>query len=173
MLLDYYQWRQQTSRPQAQVNTSFSISTDELDQVAQHQGTSFRPGDILLIRTGMTCWHDSASPEEQAEALRKGNFIGVEASMRSVRWLWNHHFAAVAGDSLGFECCPAPFGVQGKVCLHEWLLVHWGTPIGELWNLEQLSKVCAERNQWTFFLTSAPLHVFGGVGTPPNAIAVL
>jgi hypothetical protein len=50
-------------------------------------------------------------------------------------------------------------------CLHEWLLTEWGTPIGEMWDLETLSKVCEKEGRWTFFLTSAPLHVKGGVGT--------
>jgi len=49
--------------------------------------------------------------------------------------------------------------------LHEWLLTEWGTPIGEMWDLETLSKVCEKEGRWTFFLTSAPLHVKGGVGT--------
>lgn len=56
--------------------------------------------------------------------------------------------------------------------LHEWLLVQWGTPIGELWNLESLSMICEEEQRWSFFLTSAPLHVKGGVASPPGAIAV-
>ena len=47
----------------------------------------------------------------------------------------------------------------------EWLLTEWGTPIGEMWDLETLSKVCEKEGRWTFFLTSAPLHVKGGVGT--------
>ena len=89
--------------------------------------------------------------------------------MESVRWLYSKHFAAVAGDAQGFEAWPFP----PEFCLHEWLLVHWGTPIGELWNLEGLSKACAEANRWSFFFTSAPLNVEGGVAAPPSAIAVL
>jgi hypothetical protein len=51
-------------------------------------------------------------------------------------------------------------------------LTEWGTPIGEMWDLETLSKVCEKEGRWTFFLTSAPLNVKGGVGSPPGAIAV-
>jgi hypothetical protein len=39
-------------------------------------------------------------------------------------------------------------------------------PIGEMWDLETLSRVCKEQKRWTFFLTSAPLNVPGGVGSP-------
>lgn len=149
------------------------MTVDDLDEVARYQSVELRDGDILIIRSGFTAWHDSADSKEQTASLDKGAFIGVEASMKSVKWLWNHHFAAVAGDSLGFEVCPAPFGVEGRVCLHEWLLTHWGTPIGELWNLEKLAEACAGAKRWSFFFTSAPLNVFGGVGTTPNAIAIL
>lgn len=57
-------------------------------------------------------------------------------------------------------------------CLHEWLLTEWGTPIGEMWDLEALSKVCEKEGRWSFFLTSAPLHVRGGVGSPPGVISI-
>lgn len=53
------------------------------------------------------------------------------------------------------------------------LLNQFGTPIGELWDLETLSKLCERENRWTFFLTSAPLNIQGGVGSPPGVIAVL
>lgn len=93
--------------------------------------------------------------------------------MDSVRWLWNHHFAAVAADTMGFEVCPVGFHTRGAVRLHEWLLCHWGTPIGELWDLERLAEVCKGLKRWSFMLTSAPLNVFGGVASPPNVIAIL
>jgi kynurenine formamidase len=144
-----------------------------LEAVAKHQNTQFRDGDILIIRTGFTEWHSQAGSREQEEASKRGAFIGIGATEKSVKWLWNHHFAAVATDTLGFEVTPIPFHKPGAVRLHEWLLVHWGTPIGELWNLETLASVCRERGRWSFFLTSAPLHVYGGVGTPPNVIAIL
>ena len=94
--------------------------------------------------------------------------IGVENSIETVRWLYDKHFAAVAGDTMGFEAWPYP----KDCCLHEWLLCQWGTPIGELWDLEELSKECIRQNRWTFMLTSAPLRVPGGIASPPNAVAI-
>jgi hypothetical protein len=41
-----------------------------------------------------------------------------------------------------------------------------------MWDLEKLSKMCEEKGRWTFFLTSAPLHIKGGIGSPPGAIAI-
>lgn len=57
--------------------------------------------------------------------------------------------------------------------LHPILLAGWGTPIGELFDLEQLSQLCSKLKRWTFFFTSAPLSYEGAVASPPNAIAML
>ncbi|KAK4949723.1 hypothetical protein LTR10_011565 [Elasticomyces elasticus] len=173
VLLDYCSWREQTAKPAIPADSTYSISTDELEEVAKHQGVRFHIGDILIIRSGFTTWHTQAGKKEREEALQRCTFIGMEASMQSVRWLWDHHFAAVAGDTIAFESQPIPFNVESRVTLHEWLLGHWGTPIGELWDLERLSNVCQEKRQWSFLLTSAPLHVFGGVASPPNVLAIL
>ena len=56
--------------------------------------------------------------------------------------------------------------------LHDWLLAQWGTPIGEMWDLEALAAHCAEVGRWDFCFTSAPMHVEGGVGSTPNALAL-
>jgi kynurenine formamidase len=171
--LDVARWQQQTGQQTKRVDASSAITVEELEAVAKHQGTTLKPGDILIVRMGFTDWYEGCPSSERDKAMDNGAFIGLEASMKMVKWLWNHHFAAVACDSLGLEVCPAPFGQENKICLHEWMLAHWGCPIGELWNLEDLSRLCSESQRWSFFLTSAPLHVFGGVGSPPNAIAIL
>lgn len=173
VLLDYLRWQQEMGNPVKKVDASTEITVDELESVASYQGTSFKPGDILIIRMGFIDWYNETSRSSAHDALEVGAFIGLQASMEMVKWIWNNHFAAIACDSLGLEVCPSPFGVKGKVCLHEWMLAHWGCPIGELWNLEGLSKLCAEAGKWSFLFTSAPLHVFGGVGSPANAIALL
>ncbi len=52
------------------------------------------------------------------------------------------------------------------------MLSYFGMPIGEMWNLEGLADDCASDGHYDFFFTSAPLNIPGGVGSPPNAIAV-
>jgi len=47
-----------------------------------------------------------------------------------------------------------------------------GIPIGELWDLEALASDCAGDGVYEFMLTSAPLNIPGGVGSPPNALAI-
>lgn len=56
--------------------------------------------------------------------------------------------------------------------LHDYLLAMFGTPIGELWDLEELAEVCKKEKKYSFFFTSAPLNIHGGVASPPNALAI-
>ena len=74
----------------------------------------------------------------------------------------------MAGDAIAFEAWPpkAPWRI------HDFQLAMWGSPIGELWDLERLGEVCREKKRWSFMLTSAPLNVEGGVASPPNALAI-
>ena len=77
--------------------------------------------------------------------------------------------AAVAADNPSLEPWP-PTPETGF--LHFRLLPHLGIPIGELWYLEELAADCAGDGVYEFLLTSAPLHSRGGVGSPPNALAI-
>jgi hypothetical protein len=44
---------------------------------------------------------------------------------------------------------------------------------GELFDLERLAIECEASKRWSFFFTSAPLNIPGGVASPPNAIAIM
>ena len=47
-----------------------------------------------------------------------------------------------------------------------------GMALGEYFELDPLAEACARDRRWSFLFTSAPLNVFGGVGSPPNALAL-
>lgn len=224
VLVDWLRWYEAKHGTPPSPVSRHEIPVSELEQTLQWQGTTTRPGDIMLIRSGYVRWHKCVShphthahtqhpspyltiadmftarnsfagTEERKRGTQQNSVaIGMQANEASVRWLYDHHFAAVGGDTVAFEAWPPRFD-EGW-CLHEWLLVQWGTPIGmsffllsffvfhvppadhpvsragEMWDLETLSKKCEALNRWTFFLTSAPLHVKGGVGSPPGAIAI-
>jgi hypothetical protein len=44
--------------------------------------------------------------------------------------------------------------------------------IGELWDLSRLAADCGADGRYEAFLVSAPLNKTGGIGSPPNAIAL-
>jgi kynurenine formamidase len=74
------------------------------------QNVKLRPGDILFIRSGYVQWHDNATHEERLRGAEKVQFGGVESTEDAVEWVWNHHFAAVAGDSPSWEAMPPKGG---------------------------------------------------------------
>ncbi|KAL5361804.1 hypothetical protein BJX96DRAFT_166164 [Aspergillus floccosus] len=164
-------------------NTSHAISLADLRACAaaqgldirpESQGGHIRPGDILLVRSGFVENYAGLSADAwRAVATREGpeqRWAGVKQEDDMLDWLHDCYFAAVAGDSPTFECWPA---VEGRGLMHQDFLALWGMPLGEMWDLEKLAKRCRELGRWTFFLTSAPANVPGGVGSHPNATAIL
>ncbi|GAC95152.1 hypothetical protein PHSY_002727 [Pseudozyma hubeiensis SY62] len=168
VLIDWASWAAsrnggQTPRP----DQSYTISLADLQACLEQQGTELKHGDLLLIRTGFVAWHDIATQDQLREQQESGASIGLAQDPALVEWLWDNHFSAVAADNPALEVWPP----QGQP-LHEFLIALWGCPIGELWNLEKLAELCREHKRWSFFLTSSPLNIPGGVASPPNAMAI-
>ncbi len=171
VLLD---WREYAKRCAIQYSpfSTHAIPLQQLLKVAESQRTTFLPGDILLIRTGWTEEYNKLTREEKLQLARRDQrcFVGVEPSEEVIKWHWENEFAATASDTNAYESWPSskPWGVS----CHEVFLSGWGMPIGELWDLDQLSKHCQAIGQWTFLLTSSPLNLDGGVASPSNAMAI-
>lgn len=92
-----------------------SITPDDLEACAAHQGVEFRPGDLLIVRTGATEVLESITLEQMAQMPGPFAIAGMEGSENTARWLWNKRFSAVAGDSNSFEVFPPvkPDGTKG------------------------------------------------------------
>merc|ERR1711939_1117480 len=155
------------------------ITVQDLENVAKHQGTTFKHGDILIVRSGFTDELTNVSAEEQAQLLGSHECIGVQGNKEMARWTWNHHFAAVAGDAIGYEVIPPTIeednnrvGTIAELVLHQYFLSNFGLNIGELWDLKALGEHCKKVGRYEFLLTSCPLNVPGSVGSPPNALAI-
>jgi kynurenine formamidase len=146
------------------------VPLDDLLATLEAQKTTVWPGDVLLIRIGWTKAYREMSADEKAELARVNKSPGIEGSIRTARWLWDQHIAAVASDSPGLEAID--LSDSGEDMLHFHMLSFFGMPIGEIWDLEQLAEDCANDNRYEFFFTSAPLNIPGGVGSPPNALAI-
>ncbi len=174
VLLDLERFLRQQGTP-LDPQSSTIIGTGALDACARWEKVGIEPGDILLVRTGWLRWYlEEATPEEKekiagdavAGSLRSP---GIGPADEMAEYLWNLHIAAVAADNTSVEPWP-PTPQTGF--MHFRLIPHLGMPIGELWYLEDLAADCAEDGVYEFLLTSAPLNVPGGVGSPPNALAV-
>ncbi|KAI0168549.1 hypothetical protein BJ166DRAFT_480854 [Pestalotiopsis sp. NC0098] len=168
VLLDYVSWAAKQGREYSAAS-KHCITHHDLIEIAKHQRVEFRTGDLLMLRTGWIKWYNEATPEERVDGCKKRHdYIGVEGTAESIEWLWNQHFSALIGDNMAFEAWPA----DGPYCIHDNALALWGTLLGELWDLEALSEECKRHNRWSFFVTSCPLNVEGGVASPPNALAI-
>ncbi len=146
------------------------ITAEQLQAAAAWQGVQFQAGDILLLRTGWVGWYETLNGEQRAALAQPGGLIvaGLEQSDNSLRFLWDHHFAAIACDNPPFEAYPPP----ETGMMHETIIGLWGMPIGEMFQLDALAAACAADQRFEFFVTSAPLNKLGGVASPPNALAL-
>lgn len=136
VLVDWLRWYEQTqgTTPPSPI-VRHEIPIEEIQEALRYQGTTTRPGDILLVRSGYVRWHNFASPTVRQQASGSAEMLGVQANEATVRWLYDQHFAAVAGDCMTFEAWPPKASTaawktqQGEAgtgseeptwCLHEW-----------------------------------------------------
>lgn len=144
------------------------ISLADLNAMAKEQNVKFKPGDLLIVRSGWMKWYNEHNEQDRIKYITNGKeYVGVHGCEETVEWLWDQHFSAIAGDAIGFEAWPP----QAPHRIHD-LIALWGLPIGELWDLEALAKECEAQKRWSFFFASAPLNLKGGVSSTPNALAV-
>jgi kynurenine formamidase len=151
--------------------SSFAITADVLDATANAHGVSIEPGDVCLVRTGWAGWYASL-PEDRREPAftRDSPQPGLAPTEDTAAWLWDHHVAAVAADNAALEAMPVDMRLGHF--LHFRIIPAFGMPIGELFWLDDLATACATDRRWSFLFTSAPLNLPGGVGSPPNALAI-
>ncbi|KAI1483284.1 hypothetical protein F4774DRAFT_426492 [Daldinia eschscholtzii] len=170
VLIDYVPWAEKKGTKHSTFSTH-TIKLQDILDIAREHNITFEKGDILLVRSGVIReWEDrmDVAAKTAYASSRSPEHAGVEATPEVMKWLWDTGFAAVAGDALSWEVYPP----QSDLLLHDILLAGWGMPIGELFDLERLSEICKELNRWTFFFTSMPINMPGGVSSPPNAQAI-
>lgn len=170
VLIDYVRWAERNG-VKYNPGSRHEITVAELEAAAKEQNVQFQVGDILIVRSGWVAWYlglDAAGREKLATNVPY-QAIGMAQSDETLRFLWDNHFAAIAGDALAFEAYPAH---PTNGFMHETILALWGMPIGEMFYLEALAEDCAADKRYEFFFTSAPLNKLGGVASPPNALAI-
>ncbi|KAJ4184046.1 hypothetical protein NW767_013389 [Fusarium falciforme] len=171
VLIDYASWAEKKGIKY----TTFSLHAIKLTdilEIAKECNITFQRGDILFVRTGVIKeWEQDMDVEAKKAYASSTNpqHAGVEGTLGVLKWVWNTGFAAVAGDAISWEVYPPP---PGTILMHEYMLAGWGMPIGELFDLERLAETCKELNRWTFFVSSSPFNMQGGISSPPNAQAI-
>jgi hypothetical protein len=195
VLIDYYDWRMKQGTP-FDTQVAHTITLDEIIACAKDQHVEFQRGDILFIRSGWRVGYEARTTEEKLQwSTEPPAWVGVEASLRMVKWLWDMGFSACAGDAPAWECLlngrpPVPDEVMKGYISHEIMIAGWGMPIGksiksrklmslanllikgEYFDLEGLSAECERNARYSFFFSSSPLCVRGGVASPANSVAI-
>jgi kynurenine formamidase len=162
------------------------ITPAELDATLAAQGVEIEPGDVLLLRTGWVAWYRSADTETRQALPGSLRAPGLRPGDDMLRWLWDHHVAAIGADNPSVETWPPgshltveqlaevrtdPSKVT-NVFMHTALLPLLGIPLGEMWDLDSLAADCAADGRYVGLFTSAPLRVHAGVASPPNALVL-
>lgn len=142
------------------------IFGDELTTVAAAQDVEIRPGDIVVVRTG---WWSTFVPGSEGTSWRLG-CPGLHWTAAS--WIHEKEIAAIASDNLGVEAMRHDVH-EAALPLHLLTLREMGVMLGEMWDLEQLSIVCADARRYEFQLVAPPLNIPGAVGSAINPLALL
>jgi kynurenine formamidase len=144
------------------------VTPADLETCLDAEGLALEPGDILLVRTGWVADYLAASREARDGILGRRTFSGLSGAQDMWAFLWERRIAAVAADNPTLEVWPLH---EGKPSLHLGI-ARLGLTVGELFDLEGLAEDCAADGRYACFFTSSPLNLRGGVGSPPNAMAI-
>ncbi len=145
----------------------YPITASDISEALERQRVAVRPGDILLVRTGhLEVFRDHWSGYTHAPAPG----IDVEA----LPLLHELKIAALATDTWALEVIPSGIDRSAiSLRVHAVAIVYMGLLLGENFVLEELARKCRHRNDWTFYLSAAPLPFARAVSGLTNPIALL
>lgn len=148
------------SKNVAQLPASYAITVADLQEALKKQGTTLRPGDVVLTRTGlMTLWPDRAKYRLEDQA-------GL--SLEAAQWLVEGQKAMLLGaDNFGVESFPSK-DPANFAPVHTYLLAEQGVSLLEVLWLEDL----AEDQVYEFLFIASPLKLRGGTASPIRPLAI-
>lgn len=139
---------------------SYAITPADLEGALAQQGSELRPGDVVLIRTGlMTVW-----PDKSQYQLFNQSGLSLEAA----QWLVEKQQVMLLGaDNFGLESFPST-NAENFAPVHTYLLAEKGVPFMEVMWLEDLAK----DKVYEFLFVAAPLKLRGATGSPMRPLAI-
>lgn len=140
-----------------------------IERCVEHQKTTVRPGDMVLLRTGyLALWDPSFTPEQQMGYFSSSPGLVTTA----LDWCYANDISAIAADTIAVERFKPEDPSARRYPVHVGALVDLGLPLGEFWVLDELAADCADDGRYEVMLVAPPLHIPGAVGSPLNAIAM-
>jgi kynurenine formamidase len=148
------------SKNVAHLPASYSITVADLQEALKKQGTTLRPGDVVLTRTGlMTLW-----PDETKYRLADQPGLSLEAA----QWLVEGQQAMLLGaDNFGVESFPSK-NPDNFVPVHTYLSAERGVSLLEVVWLEDLAR----DQVYEFLFIASPLKIRGGTASPLRPLAI-
>jgi len=140
--------------------SSYAITVADLQEALKKQGTTLRPGDVVLTRTGvMALWPDPAK-------YRLADQAGL--SLEAAQWLVEGQKAMLVGaDNFGVESFPSK-DPENFVPVHSYLQAEQGVSLLEALWLEDLSK----DQVYEFVFIASPLKLRGATASPIRPFAI-
>ena len=146
------------------VEPGTAVSADDVTTGLARLGVALRPGDALLLRTGLVARRLSLGAWDTGQSS-----AGFHVDAMALFAQLGISLLGGDGDS---DVRPSPVaGVHSPV--HALALTALGIPLLDNLDLEELSLACREQDQYDMLLVVAPLVVPGGTGSPVNPIAIL
>jgi kynurenine formamidase len=178
VLVDIEGWAAATGRPLDHAQGP-ALSVGDLDQALHAQGVTLRTGDLVLVHTGWANWFLSTDPDTRAGVRAARRSTGFRQHRELPEWLWDNKIALFATDTFAVEVLPVvddsaflDSAPEDHGMMHQELIAKLGVPLGELWNLTDLTSHSRRTGRWEALVTVKPLHLTGGVGSPANALAI-
>jgi len=140
-----------------------AVGAAELQAVAEQQGVSVRPGDVVLIRSGyLSQWPDS-------DGLARHRTAGPDIS--AARWLLECGVVAAGSDTETFEVQPAPDPGHpaNPQPVHTLLLIENAIYLFEGIYLEEIAR----ERVYEFLFIALPLKIKGATGSMLDPVAIV
>ncbi|MDE0827871.1 MAG: cyclase family protein [Vicinamibacterales bacterium] len=139
------------------------ITVADLEAWEARTGVKVGSGDAFLIRWGRWARQDALGPfDTGAEAAGLDNNV--------IPWLKQRDVAIAGWETPGYM--PQPEGDISRLALHNFALTILGIQVLGRADFQALATAAAEREQWEFMVTIAPLPIPNGTGSPVNPIAM-
>ena len=139
------------------------ITVADLEAWEARTGVRVGPGDAFLVRWGRWLRQEDIGPFDTGREA-----AGLDNNV--IPWLRERDVAIAGWETPGYA--PQPDGDLTRTALHNFALTILGIQILDRADFQALATAAAEREQWEFMVTIAPLPIPNGTGSPVNPIAM-
>lgn len=155
VLLDVTQYRNEPY-----VTMDKPVQAYELASIAEAQGTTVEPGDVVAIYSGRDRWDAVEEPWASGPS-------------------WPGLHASCVGFFRDVDCCAIAWDMQEAVP-NDWdlpwtihgIIFAYGMAIIDNCELSALAEACREEHRYDFMFVLSPLVIVGGTGSPANPLAI-